>query len=284
MSPTHESAAVESAQALGLSRLEAEVYVHLLAEEPATAYAVGRAIGRPTANVYKAVERLARLGAVLVEEGTNRLCRAVPASEFIRHAKDEFSGKADQAEKALSRLEKQTYDERVYRVESVAEVFARAREMLEQAAEIAVVDAFPGALDALAPAIAATCKRGVRTYVEAYRDITIPGARIVVVPGGEKSLQAWKSEQLNLVVDGREHLLALLDAGLQRVHQAVWSRSVYLSCILHAGRMSELALIEQMIAAKGDRKRTAALSKHFFRNSSVPGHHELMRRYASDPK
>lgn len=69
---------------LGLNQLEAEIYTFLLPNEPMTAYRVGKAIGRPTANVYKSIENLARFGAVLVEEGTNRVCRAVPVEEFIR--------------------------------------------------------------------------------------------------------------------------------------------------------------------------------------------------------
>jgi hypothetical protein len=46
-------------------------------------------------------------------------------------------------------------------------------------------------------------------------------------------LKAWPGQQLSLVVDADEHLLALFDAGLRRVHQAVWSRSTFLSCLHH---------------------------------------------------
>jgi HTH-type transcriptional regulator, sugar sensing transcriptional regulator len=268
---------------LGLNQLEAETYAYLLPHEPATAYAIGRAIGRPTANVYKAVERLARIGAVLVEEGDSRVCRAVPVREFIAHTERAFSGRTQAARQALSRLEKESFDERVYRIESVAEVLARAGEMLARARTVAVVDAFPRVLGELADALARTARRGVQVVVEAYVPTEIEGADIVVVPEGERSLEAWHSEQLNIVVDGREHLLALLSEDLREVHQAVWSRSLYLSCLHHAGRMSEITVIRMMNENAGAerRRRRATLDRHpFFRNSEVPGHRELLQRFA----
>lgn len=58
-----KSKAIELLRQLGLNQLEAEVYAFLLPNEPMTAYAIGTALGKPTANVYKAIEHLARLGA-----------------------------------------------------------------------------------------------------------------------------------------------------------------------------------------------------------------------------
>jgi sugar-specific transcriptional regulator TrmB len=55
-----KSKAIELLRQIGLNQLEAEVYAFLLPSEPMTAYAIGTALGKPTANVYKAIERLAR--------------------------------------------------------------------------------------------------------------------------------------------------------------------------------------------------------------------------------
>jgi hypothetical protein len=56
------------------------------------------------------------------------------------------------------------------------------------------------------------------------------------VPGG------WPGQRLSLVVDGAEHLLALLPADLDQVHQAVWSGSAFLSCLQHNHLSMELML------------------------------------------
>ncbi|MDO8629132.1 MAG: helix-turn-helix domain-containing protein, partial [Phycisphaerales bacterium] len=63
---------------LGFTPLEGEVYAILVAESPATGYRVAQAIGKPVANTYKAIESLERKGAIVVDDGESRLCRAVP--------------------------------------------------------------------------------------------------------------------------------------------------------------------------------------------------------------
>lgn len=242
-----------------------------------TAYAIGTALARPTANVYKAIERLARLGAVLVEEGQSRVCRAVPIKEFLRHTERDFVARRREAEEVLGSLQQETFDERVYRIDSVGEALERARDMLARAKVVAVVDAFPRALDAVAPALEHAARRGVNVVAEAYAPVAIPGVDVVVLPDGQLTLDAWRSEQLNVVVDGREHLLALLSADLREVFQAVWSRSVYLSCLHHSGRMTEITLVR--LLNHGGPAAEALRAHPFFRSSEVPGHRELVRRF-----
>ena len=282
---SHEKdAAIALLRELGLNQLEAEVYAFLLPHEPTTAYGIAKALGRPTANVYKAIERLAQFGAVLVEEDSARVCRAVPAQELVRHVERRFLQRTRSAELALQALERDTFDERVYSIRSTDEVLQKGREMLDQATRVAVLDAFPRSLEQLRPAIEAAARRGVEVFVEAYRPIELEGADVVCVPEGEHSLEAWRCEQLNLVVDGREHLLALLSADLETVFQALWSSNVYLSCLHHSGRMSEITLIRLMAAeaASSAGPLSEILRQHrFFRNSEVPGHRELLRRFAS---
>jgi len=162
-------AALRQLLEIGFSHLEAEVYVFLLANKPATPYGIGKRLGRPTANVYKAVDALSRRGAVLIEDGDNRLCRAVPAGEFLDQVDRAFHSKTREPASTLAKLERQTEDERVYRLESAPQLFERCRSMLEERCErFAVIDAFPRALHAVLPSIQAAIARGVTVYVEAY--------------------------------------------------------------------------------------------------------------------
>jgi HTH-type transcriptional regulator, sugar sensing transcriptional regulator len=273
-------AALRQLQDLGFNQLEAEVYVFLLANKPATAYAVGKGLGRPTANVYKAVDALSRRGAVLIEEGDNRLCRAVPADEFLDQMRQSFRAKTEATAEALAKLERQSEDERVYRLESVPQLFERCRQMLEERCErCAVIDAFPGPLHAILPAIESAVARGVRLYVEAYEPIRIKGADVVVTDLGPQVLEQWRGQQLNVVVDGRESLTALLDAEMKEVHQGLWTNSLYLSCLMHSGRLAEHTLIRLLNSPEA--KLKAVLKSHaFLLNSDVPGHRELLARYA----
>jgi hypothetical protein len=120
-------------------------------------------------------------------------------------------------------------------------------------------------------------------FVEAYATCAIAGADVVVVEQGPVTLDRWRSQQLNVVVDGREHVAALLSQDLSAVHQAIWSDSLYLSCLMHAGRLAEHTLIK-MTRMKGDARLPLALKRvleghPFFSNSQVPGHAEIVKRF-----
>src|SRR6516162_713654 len=160
--------AFHSLTGLGFTELEAEVYVALLQHSPATGYRVAQAIGRPVANTYKAIESLQHKGAVLVDEGTSRLCRAVPAEELLAQLERSFQRRRQEAANALAALRAAPEDDRVYQLQSVAQVFERCRRMLEGCEEAAVLDVFPKPLEELREAVEAAAQRGVRVAVKAY--------------------------------------------------------------------------------------------------------------------
>jgi sugar-specific transcriptional regulator TrmB len=269
---------------LGLNELEAEVYVFLLGQQPMTAYRVARHIGKATANTYKAIDSLARRGAVLIEEGENRLCRAVPAAEFIQHVQRSFSSLTRKAEDALSRVGQATWDERVYKVESAPQLLERCRQMLEDRLEsVVVIDAFPAALNAILPSITHAVQRKKEVLVQAYTPVEIRGAEVVVpLEGGEVESQ-WGAQQLNVVIDGREALIALLNNDLTGVIQAVWTNSLYLSCMLQAGMLGEQT-VHRLRAVQNGRNAAAQMKRildrhRFFLNTEVPGQKELLARF-----
>ena len=222
-----DPADIDLLRELGFNQLEAEVYLLLLGGTPMTAYRVAKLLARPTANVYKAVETLSRKGAVMVEEGDNRTCRAVPAGDFLHQAERDFRRTARAAEDRLSRLQAPGEDDKVYRLESASRVFEVCREMLEFRAEkVAVVDAFPASLAAVRDSIERAAARGVSVFVEAYTPVEIAGASVVTAAISAGAPSQWCSEQLNVVVDGRELLMALLISDLERVFQGVCSLSL----------------------------------------------------------
>ena len=94
-------------------------------------------------------------------------------------------------------------------------------------------------------------------------------------------METWGSEQLNVVVDGAEHIVALLSSDLTEIRQAVWSNSLYLSCLQHAGRLCEHTVVA-MIAALADGKPDDALrlleEHRFFLRGDVPGQRMLVER------
>ncbi len=92
---------IEALVSLGFTALESEIYTFLLQESPVTGYRVAQALGKPTANTYKAIESLALKGAVIVAEGAQRHCRAVPAQELLNRLDRRFT--AHDAARSASR-------------------------------------------------------------------------------------------------------------------------------------------------------------------------------------
>jgi hypothetical protein len=85
---------------------------------------------------------------------------------------------------------------------------------------------------------------------------------------------------VNVVIDGSEHLVALLGSG-GTVRQAVWSGSVYLSWVYHSALSSELVLgeIERLLESGGSRAKIAARHRELqrFKALEAPGYRTLKR-------
>lgn len=216
-----------------MSEIEALVYACLVQEGPASGYRISHAIGKPTANTYKAIASLAQQGAVQVDSGEGKLVRAIPPDELLAGLERRAREKREAARTLLAERAARPDDDRVYSLKARDQVLERARAMLGRAREIVLADLFPGPLAALASDLAEAAARGVKVVAKVYERRDVPGVAEVPEPDAERALSEWPGQQLSLVVDADEHLLALFDEALVRVHQAVWSRSTFLSCLHH---------------------------------------------------
>ncbi len=223
-------------QALGFSEIEALVYCFLLQESPATGYRISKGIGKAAANVYAAIETLAQKGALLVDDSERRQCRAVDPKELIASLERQLKDDLSTAEHALSTISAATPDQRIYKLETASQTFARIRQMIKEAREYILVDAFPIPLSMVVDDLRHAADRGVTVAVESYGDNT-PDLSFAVSVNSPDVFSAdlvWPGSQINIATDAREHLLALLDRNCERVLQSVWSNSAYLSCLQHS--------------------------------------------------
>jgi HTH-type transcriptional regulator, sugar sensing transcriptional regulator len=277
----------EALAALGFTSLEAEVYAVLVEQSPVTAYKVAQEVGKAAANVYKAVESLQRKGAILVEETSSRLCRAVPPPELIQQLERQFSHARSRAQTALAQLARPVGDERVYDLGSSEQVLARARAMLRRTERMVLCDLFPEAALELREDVEAAARRGRRVCVQLYRPAPFdPRVTVFVKPDGERLLRLWPGQWLNIVSDAREHLLAFLKNGLSGVHQAVWSESVYLSLLHFSGFASEMiagaagAILDADGAPEPMRRAHAAI-RDCLNGADLPGYTSLLARFGA---
>lgn len=283
-----ENEIIQKLRDIGLNQVEAEVYFLLLSEEPMTAYKVGKLLKKPTANIYKAVEVLFNKGAIIIEEGKNKLCKAVDPEEFIATQQHEFATKIKQVANALTNIKPQVAEEKTYSLDSVYLAVEKAKRMINEAKEIIVVDAFPLSLDAVLPELKSAIKRGVTVLVQCYSEITIKGADVFITQDYDDVISYWKSQQLNVVVDGSESLIALFDKSMSTVFHATWSTNLYLSCVTHAGRVYEQTIHKLMAVPDSPNKlqeiEKILKSQKFMRHANVPGLRALFERHMSNIK
>jgi sugar-specific transcriptional regulator TrmB len=276
---------IQALVSLGLTRLEAEIYTHLLGESPATGYRIASGIGKPAANTYKAIESLAAKGAIIVDEGQSRLCRAIPPEELLTRLERTFRAHRDLALESLTSLPGSSGDDRVYQIKSSEQVLERCRQMIAGAEQIVLADLFPGALADLAPELESAAGRGLRIAVKAYRSVTLDGVEVSVDPAGERVLARWPGRWLNLVVDGAQYVQAFLSADGTQVHQAIWSGSAYLSWVYHSALGSEFALsaLAAMLSRKaGPEQLKQWLERHQEQmGPDAPGYRALLARFGN---
>lgn len=274
---------VQGLMRLGFTELEAQIYVFLTREAPVTGYRVAQALGKAVANTYKAMESLRNKGAILVEEGENRLCRPVPAAELLGRLERAFREDKEKTLQALSEPPGPASDDRIYQLSTSEQVYERCRRMLAQCKEIALLDIFPLPLEELKTDLQAAADRGIIVGAKVYAAAAIPGVRIIQHARGEETRNRWPGQWLNLEIDGTEHLMAFLTQDGKGVHQAVWSGSAYLSYVYHSAISSELlfTLLRPLV----EKSVPVADIKKVLRDNSVllgieaPGYQALLRRF-----
>lgn len=222
-------AGIRAFEELGFTRVEAEVYVYLVQHSPATGYAVAKAIGRTQGAAYKTLASLEARGAIEVNGGRNRLCRAVPPRELLERLDRHFQEQRRGAVVALSHLQPPEGDERIYRLTTVDQVYERCRAMLAGCRTIAILDLFPQPIDVLRPDISATVERGVAVLLSAYDPVDLPGVDVTCPPPGKDVRQRMPLQWMSVFIDGRESLTAALSRDGHELYQANWTASLLFS-------------------------------------------------------
>ena len=231
---------IESLVKLGLTALEAEVYVYLLGHSPESGYGVAKALHKAAPNIYKAIETLEGKSALIADRGDTQTVRAVPAKEFLAVLERRFQRRHREAAESLSRIPEAGPDARIYQVSSREQLIEHCHQLLESAECVVLMDAFPLPLDMLRDDMAAAASRGVDVFVKVYAPDTISGVELILDPDYERTRSRWPEQWIDCVADGSRYLVGLLSPDGERVLQAVRSASPYLAYLHHARLACEL--------------------------------------------
>jgi sugar-specific transcriptional regulator TrmB len=270
---------VNSLVALGFSQLEAAIYVYLLEESPATGYQIAKAIEKPNANTYQALESMTLRGLLLVEDGKPRRYRAVPHQEMLRQLETAYNSRVEKALADLDAIRPATGDLQVYRITERTQVIERCRAMLAGARRKVLVDAFPGVLATITGELEATAARGAEVIAKIYEPVDLDGVASVIDARGRHIPDKWGIQWLNIVVDGREHLFACLESETLQVIQAIWTESPYVAFLIHTGLLSEMAVDAMLRSVEGtpmkDRLTEVLAGLSYSDEEDLPGRLDL---------
>jgi HTH-type transcriptional regulator, sugar sensing transcriptional regulator len=225
----------------GFNALEEQAYAALLQAPGRTGYKLAQALKKPVANIYKALESLLEKGAVLVEDGDPAVYRATPIAELFDQLETELRKQRGAAVRQLS-ARIPPPDERVYRLGSRGQTIQRARRMIASSKRVLLLDLFPNPVSELAAEISAAIERGVKIAGQIYAPARFSGAMLTLRTERDQVLQRWAGDWMNLVVDGQELLISVLERSGNGLHQAMWTRSPYLVWSYHSALYAEILL------------------------------------------
>jgi sugar-specific transcriptional regulator TrmB len=265
----------------GFNALEEQAYSALLQAPGQTGYKLAQTLRKPVANIYKALESLLEKGAAMVEDGDPAVYRATPIAELFDKLETELR---KQRKAALRQFGARTPppDERVYRLGSRQQAIQRARRMIASSKQVLLLDVFPNLVSELAGEISAAAARGVKIAGQIYAPAQFPGAMLILRAERDQVFERWAGDWMNLVADGQELLISVLERSGKGIHQAVWTRSPYLVWSFHSALYAEILLSRLRVEIENGagKRRLLRLVKDYHSRiaTDAPGYKRLASR------
>jgi sugar-specific transcriptional regulator TrmB len=225
----------------GFNALEQQAYAALSQFPGQTGYKLAQVLKKPVANIYKVLESLLAKGAVLVEDGDPAVYRATPVAELFDQLETELGKQRKTAMRQLG-VRSAPPDERVYRLGSREQTIQRARAMIAGSKKVLLLDVFPNMVSELATEISAAASRGVKIAGQIYAPAKFSGALLTLRIERDQVLERWAGDWMNLVADGQELLISVLERSGNGLHQGIWTKSPYLVWSYHSALYAEILL------------------------------------------
>ncbi len=233
---------------LGFSGLEAEAYLAVLSEPDISAYRVSQILGKAAPNTYKALDSLLAKGAVLADEGgRSRTFTAVAVRELIGQTNRRLEILARDIEKGLENMPQPKSGEGVYRLNTVHQVIARAKEMIAEASISIVVDSDPEPMKELLDDFVAAAGRGVKVLLQGREEIEVKGCEVVA-----SVTEGWPGNLLVLLVDGSQYMFSFFTSDMRSLSHAVWSGDTFIAaCFFRSYMVKALFYRISMMIGEG---------------------------------
>jgi HTH-type transcriptional regulator, sugar sensing transcriptional regulator len=244
---------IDSLTQLGLTDLEARIYILLLKQSPLSGYGVAKILGRSVPNIYNTLSAMSRKGLVMSSrDKTTNIFVPTPLEEYLKQYSRRSEALVNRARKTLQQMDLDEDEPRpsVYKLENTEQVIVRTIRLIESA-EVSIsiaADRFP--LLQLSAYLSEASGRGVNVLINSYIALEVPGCDVVHWQRRQER-KRWPGNILIIAVDGREMITACFSFE-EKVIDALLMNNPYLVTAFHHGRSADTLLASILNLLKKD--------------------------------
>lgn len=227
----------------GFSNLEAETYIELLEEPGITGYKIAQKLGKSAPNIYKVLDILIQKGIVVDDKSSStRRFMALAIDEYLDQVEVDFKSRRKELEDIMRQYDNVKQEEGIFPLISVEQVYNKTFKLIDNAEKVILVNAFPGPLSRIKIALTKAASKGVRVIVKTYSEMSIKGCEVIVDSYQKSYVENWNGEWLNIIADGKEHILSMFNKRNNTLHKALWNISPYFLLTIYNEFFCEFAI------------------------------------------
>ena len=230
-------------QELGLSHLEATVYMCLYRQPHTTGYKIAQTISKPVANTYKALQKLEKKGLIACSEYENtKLYDPIDLEEYLQRLESDLHQKKENLLNELKKIKKPEKSFSSFILNDLDQVYEKAKFMIAKSEETLLLDVFPTPFKAVNDKYQ-KCKAKEKK-IKIYHNPEENLENAIISFNKDFQMETWKAQWLIVSKDAEESLVAAVSHDGNQLFHAIWSTDPFLSFILYNGLANEFMLIE----------------------------------------
>lgn len=234
---------IDTLTELGLTNLEARIYILLLQQSPLSGYGVAKILGRSVPNIYNTLSAMSQKGLVMSSlDKTTNIYVPTPIEEYLEQYSSKAAAIIEKTRKIFRTIDfsEDQAAPVIYNMENTEQVLERTIMLIEKAQENISISADRFPLLLLSAYLSEASKRGVSVLVNSYVDLEIPGCDVVHWKR-RKERKQWPANLLIIAADGREMVTSFFSFE-ERVINALWVNNPYLATSFQHGRSADTVL------------------------------------------
>ena len=230
---------------MGLSELEANVYIWLLENHRSTGYKIAMQTGKPVANTYKALKSLENKGAVVRDNSSNKIYfDTIPVEEFLNKIEKEFSKQREKIIDEVKKLNVQQDPMGIYEIRSQELVYEKAIGMINSAENTLLIDCFPAPMKIIKEHLTKKRTKDISIYVKNYSSEDIDNVNQIKAVNVELSIKDLDGQWMIILKDTTESLIAFFNKDGTELNHCVWIKDPFISFVLFNGSTHEFNFTE----------------------------------------